>query len=50
MEQFIIAGSWSIEILSALKGRFNTVYCTLLAPIGLYIHQIYDRKVQYIMK
>ena len=50
MDQFLIAGSWSIEILSALKGKFNSVYCFCLSPIALYIVKIYDRRVQRIMK
>ena len=50
MEQFIIAGSWSIEFLTSLKGSFNLIYCMLMGLVGLVIRKYNERKVFYTMK
>jgi len=50
LDQFIIAGSWSVEFLASLKGSFNLVYCILLSPIALIMRKYTERKVYYTMK
>jgi len=50
MDQFIIAGSWSIEFFASLKGCFNLIYCILLSPIGLLMRKYSERKVYHTMK
>lgn len=50
MDQFLIAGSWPIEFVVALKGCYNLVYCTLVSPIGLLMRKYYEHKVSKTMK
>lgn len=50
MDQSIITGSNRIDYLAALKGRFNLVYCILVAPIALVMRKISEQKVNFAMK
>ena len=50
MDQFLIAGSWPIQMVCALQCSYNLVYCMLCSFIALIMRKYTTRKVSYVMK
>ena len=50
MDQFLIAGSWPIQMVCALQCSYNLVYCMMCSFIALIMRKYTTRKVSYVMK
>ena len=50
MDQFLIAGSWPIQMICALQCSYNLIYCIVCSLVALVMRKYSTRKVSSVMK